>query len=227
MDSKDVAKALKSRVFPVLRAAGFTEFRTRTAWRVRDQVIDVVDFRSLGSYLGDGIGVTSHSFGSTVGVYYKALHATPWSTEPAPARPEEYECQARRVMMKSRFQLWCWRRDVWYVNRKGTNLEAVIADVQKAVAEQALPWLLEFGDLTRALEAFESRDESAMARGAMRELLGGTLNSFDRAETVSALALACGQRDRARQAWERMLANPYYQRVADLRATAEQRLAIL
>ena len=96
MDSKDVAKALKSEVFPSLREAGFTEFKTRAAWRVLDQVVDVVDFRSLGSYLGDAVGVTSHSFGCTVGVYYKALHAAPWAIEPVPLMPDESECQARR-----------------------------------------------------------------------------------------------------------------------------------
>lgn len=169
IDSREVAKALKTEVFPVLREAGFSEFRTRGAWRLRDHVIDVLDFRSLGSYLGGSVGVTSHSFVAAAGVYYKAVHAVPWAVEPLPKLPEEWRCQARRALRKSFFQVWCWRPDVWFVNREGTNLRKVVADVRRAVDEQALPWLGEFGDPTRALEAFESREESEMRRGIMLE----------------------------------------------------------
>src|SRR5262245_51111923 len=131
MDSKDVAKALKGDVFPILREAGFGDFSTRTAWRDGPHTIDVVDFRSLGSYLGGAVAVTSHSFVVTLGVYYKAMHAVPWTQEPLPARPEEWRCQARRVVRKTIFQFWCWRPDVWYVGAKGKNLKPVIAGVQK------------------------------------------------------------------------------------------------
>jgi hypothetical protein len=125
------------------------------------------------------------------------------------------------------FQLWCRRPDVWYVNPKGTNLEAVLADVRKAVQEQALPWFDEYRDLQVALCAFESRDDSEMRPGIVFELFGGGLNSFARAEKASALALACGQPQRAREAWERMLANPYYQRISDLQHEAKRRLGLI
>jgi len=94
-DSKDVAKELKAQIFPILRDAGFARFKTRTAWRDDAETICVVDFKSLGSYLGSAVGVTSHSFGAVAGVYFKAVHATPWSTEPVPDAPEEWRCQAR------------------------------------------------------------------------------------------------------------------------------------
>jgi len=227
VDSKDVAKALKAEVFPVLRKAGFTHFKSRTAWRDSDSTIAVVDFRSMGSSLGSAVGVTSHYFGGGAGLYYKDLHSTPWATEPLPALPEEWCCQARRVLRKSIWQLWCRRPDVWYVKRSGSNLASVVDDVLRAVEEQALPWLNELGNPAVALEAFESRPESEMRRGIMLESLGGQLNSFARAERASALALARGDRDRARAAWTRMLANPYYKAPSDLRSLAEARVALL
>jgi hypothetical protein len=119
-DSKDVAKELKARIFPILREAGFARFKTRTAWRDDTETISVIDFKSLGSYLGSAVGVTSHSFGAVAGVYFKAVHATPWSTDPVPEMPEEWRCQARRVLRKRIFQLRSWRPDVWYVKPDAT-----------------------------------------------------------------------------------------------------------
>jgi hypothetical protein len=226
-ESRDVAAGLKATVFPVLREAGFSRFKSRAAWRWCDAGVEVVDFHSLGSYLGSAVGVTSHSFGGNIGLYYKAMHAAPWSTEPMPELPGEAACHARRFLRKSMFQLWCRRPDVWYVNTKGTNLEAVLADVRKAVLEQALPWFDEYRDLEVALHAFESREDSEMRPGIMFEIFGGGLNSFARAENTAALALACGQPQRAREAWQRMLANPYYQRISDLQQEAKRRLALI
>jgi hypothetical protein len=226
-DSRDVSAGLKATVFPVLQEVGFSRFRSRAAWRWCDAGVEVVDFHSLGSYLGSAVGVTSHSFGGSIGVYYKAMHAAPWSTEPMPELPGEAACHARRCLRKSLFQLWCRRPDVWYVNPKGTNLQAVLVDVRRAVMEQALPWLDEYRDLEVALRAFESREDSEMRPGIGFELFGGGLNCFARAEATSALALACGRPQRAREAWQRMLANPYYQSISDLQQEAKRRLALI
>lgn len=164
-DSREVATALKSEVFPTLRDAGFTRFRSRAAWRDSENVVEVVDFHSLGSYLGSAVGATSHSFGGQVGLYFKALHATPWATEPAPEWPEEHACHARRFLRKSLFQLWHRRPDVWYVDPKGRNLNAVVSDVKRAAVEQALPWLDQYRDPARALDAFEGREDREMRSG--------------------------------------------------------------
>ena len=226
-DSKDVARALKTDVFPILREAGFTRFKTRTSWRDDADTISVVEFRSLGSYLGGAVRVTSHSFGAVTGIYFKAVHATPWATDPVPDLPEEWRCQARLVLRKRIFQLRSWRPDVWYVRPDAGNLAKVIADAGRAVREQALPWLDAMRDPNRALEAFELRSESEMRRGVMREMLGGTLNSLARADVASALALRLGQRDRARAAWQRMLDNPFYKGPSPARAQAEERLRLI
>ncbi|HET7291099.1 MAG TPA: DUF4304 domain-containing protein [Vicinamibacteria bacterium] len=226
-DSRDVAAALKSVVFPILRDAGFARFRARAAWRPGESAVEVVDFHSLGSYLGSAVGATSHSFGGSVGLYYKALHAVPWATEPVPEWPEEHACHARRFLRKSLFQLWHRRPDVWYVNSKGSNLDSVVSDVRKAVVEQALPWLDQYRDLARALDAFESREDREMRSGIALEMFGGGLNSLARAEAASALGLACGQPERARAAWQRVLDSPHYQRMPELRQEAERRLALI
>lgn len=177
--------------------------------------------------MGGALGVTSHSFGGSVGVYYKALHATPWATSPLPEQPEEPTCQARRFLRKSIFQLRCLRPEIWYVDRKGSNLDRVMSNVRKALEKQALPWLEALRDPEAALRAFESRSGREMLRGIMLEDFGGMRDSFARAEATSALALACGQPQRARDAWLRMLANPFYERTTPTRLEAERRLALI
>ena len=149
------------------------------------------------------------------------------ATEPVPDLPEEWRCQARLFLRKRTFQLRSWRPDVWYVKPNGGNLGKVMADVARAVHEQALPWLDDMRDLNRALDAFESRPESEMRRGILREILEGRLDSFARAEVSSALALRLGQRDRARAAWQRMLANPYCRGPSPMRSQAEERLRMI
>jgi hypothetical protein len=95
------------------------------------------------------------------------------------------------------------------------------------VQRQALPWLEELGDLERALRVFESRPDKTMSPGITREMYGGTIDSLARAELASALALALGNPQRAKDSWVRMLANPYYKALTDIRQTAERRIALI
>ena len=222
-----VTKELKTVVFPILRDAGFSEFTSRTGWRFRDHGTDVIEFRSLGSYVGGAVGVTSHSVAAAAGVYYRAVHQAPWATAAMPLRPQEPACHARLFLRKSLLQLVFWRPDVWYVSRTGGNLPRVIADLARAVQRQALPWLQELGDLERALGVFESRPDQTMSPGITRGMYGGTIDSFARAELASALALALADPRRAREAWVRMLANPYYKGLTDIRQIAERRIALI
>ena len=141
MNSQDVSKALKKEIFPFLRKKGFAQFTTRTAWKNDEHVISVINFASLGSYLGDRYGIlsrlTSHSFWIEAGLYFKAMHETPWAKSPAPNLPKVWECQARKTLKKSLRQFWCRRPDVWYVSTKGTGLDAIITDAKIAVQKQA------------------------------------------------------------------------------------------
>lgn len=47
MDSKLVSAELRVQVRPVLKAAGFSRFTDRTAWRYADDRVDVVNFQSF------------------------------------------------------------------------------------------------------------------------------------------------------------------------------------
>jgi hypothetical protein len=213
MDSKTVSRALREEVRPILKDAGFTRFTSRKAWRVDPDTVQVIDFQSLNSYLAEAIGTTTYSFGGHLGVYYVALRHVPWG-ERRETPPEEFHCQARRVLRKALEQPELPRADLWYVSPDGRNLPSVIADVSRAITEEAMPWFAYFSDVKNALEAFDARDEDFDA-GIAVELLSGRPNSAARAQITSALALALGEPRRAVAAWQRHLEEPFYQRLPD------------
>jgi hypothetical protein len=69
MDSKAVSKEIRGRVWPLLKAAGFTRFSTRSAWRYREGKIDVITFRSYNAYNASVMGVTPFSFSVNLGTF--------------------------------------------------------------------------------------------------------------------------------------------------------------
>src|ERR1700756_4978391 len=62
LDSSIVNREIKSAIRPLLQAAGFTQFTTRTGWRYAGEKIDVVNFQSFNSYLASSLGCTTYSF---------------------------------------------------------------------------------------------------------------------------------------------------------------------
>ena len=57
----------------MLRAAGFTQFSPRTAWRHRPGRIDVVSFQSFNSYNAAVTGCTTYSFCVNLGAFLTAI----------------------------------------------------------------------------------------------------------------------------------------------------------
>ena len=122
--------------------------------------------------------------------------------------------------MKSLPQQELPRRDVWYVDDRGENLEVVMNDVLHVFEAQAMPWFIAMSDLEDALNVFEGQRERFEDQGIAVELLGGQPGSYNRASIASAIAFSLGQKQRAIAAWETMLANPYYARHEDLKGKA-------
>ncbi len=222
MDSRIVTHELRKHIRPLLEANGFSTFTGRKAWRYLNQVIQVVDFRSLTTYLASVIGTTSFSFCVGLGIYYHAISKVPWGDKDLPSQPQESSCHARRILLKTVTQPELPRPDIWYVRPDGENLRIVVDDVRKALVDQALPWLSEFSKLETAMTAFESRHEIFIDEGIAVEIIGGNLGSLARARSISALAYALGQRQHAIEAWQVILRNPFYDRLEETRREAEE-----
>ena len=96
--SKDVNRALRQVVWPVLRDQGFVRRTGRTAWRDRPEQIDVINFWSHNAYNAGGLGITTASFQLQLGVHplCRTTDETPKSE--GELRPREYACDFRRLL---------------------------------------------------------------------------------------------------------------------------------
>ena len=100
MDSKVVNKYIKNKIWPYLKEQGFSQFNARNAWRTKDETIEVINFQSFNSYIAEGVGCTTYSFGINLGVYYKCYENTPWFTKEKIERVHEYDGHARFHLKK-------------------------------------------------------------------------------------------------------------------------------
>jgi hypothetical protein len=166
MDSKDVAQAIRSRLRPLLKAAGFDRFTSRTAWRFRGQAIGVVNFQSFNSYTASRVGCTTFSFAINLGCHYTFLPE--FGTSKFYDRdnlPQEYHCAFRRALRKLLSQPDFPRPDIWSVAADGSNLSACIDDAAEVLERDAKPWLARLCDAREALRIAEADDERFESSG--------------------------------------------------------------
>jgi hypothetical protein len=161
VDSSVVNREIKSVIRPSLQDAGFTQFTTRTGWRYAGEKIDVVNFQSFNSYLANSLGCTTYSFCVRLGCSFDAIpRSERVKRKDEFFRPEEYECHFRRPLQKTIQRPNLKRRDVWYVDPAGKNLDIVIADAKKAILETGLGWFSRFGDMKEVLRTLLEDAES-------------------------------------------------------------------
>lgn len=153
MDSIVVSRELRSVVWPLLKDAGFTVVRGRTAWRLLDDQTELVDFQSFDSHLAEGVGCTTYSFSVRLGLHLPDDTASP--TLAGDALPKEYEATFPFTALKRLRQPWFhpWgdarttdRRDVWFVREDGSNLDEVVADARDVIATSGLRQLAAYRD---------------------------------------------------------------------------------
>jgi hypothetical protein len=161
MNSSVVNKEIKSLIRPLLQEAGFTQFTPRTAWRYSRGQIDVINFQSFHSYLANSIGCTTYSFCVRLGCCFDAIpQSDKVKKKNGHPRPEECQCQFRLTLQKSIEQTNLKRTDVWYVDPTAKNLEAVIADAEKAILETGLTWFNRYSDPAEVLRTLLEDSES-------------------------------------------------------------------
>lgn len=213
-DSRDVNRALREMIWPVLKTMGFSRRTQRTAWRDRVGSIQVVNFQSFNSYLAEGLATTTFSFGVNLGVFYPAI--AEGSSVAAfikdRSRPAEYHCHARNHLGKGIAQpnepvvrrwfdprprspalgTWVDRPDVWFVLPDGSNVDLVVADALERILGVGIPWLDRLSDLAEARRHFEAVEDSEQAPGIVAEHYGGAMGSPARWHAIGALSAALG-----------------------------------
>lgn len=221
MNSQDVSKAIRRYTRPTLEEVGFTQFTARKAWRHLPGLVHVIDFQSLGHYLGQSLNTTSFSFGIDIGIQFTATSKYPWFGRVASEAPPRPGGHLTKSLRKRLNQPELPRPDVWYVDPNGENLPEVVRDARDAVLDQAMPWLEKYSDEAFALGALETRPDTFYEPGILNEDFGGVVGSLGRAMTASVLALELGDKKHAIEIWRNLLKNPYYELLDDIRRDAQ------
>ena len=191
MDSKVVSKLIRSEVWPVLRRLGFSKFDSRTAWRYRGPLVDVVNFQSFNTHLADGLGCTTFSFALNLGVYLRGSNferRVKIGPDGTP-RPQEYECSFRAPLKKRTPMDGFAREDIFYVAPGGRTMGAVMDEVLFLLEREAPSWFAAFDDLGTIVKALSGTDVSP--RGTENLGLGasGAPGSYSAADLLASLQL--------------------------------------
>lgn len=160
MDSRAVTREICEVILKPLASIGFDRRTSRSAWRQRGEHVEVVNFQSFNAYLADTIGCTTFSFAVKLGLW--PLYIPPrdsLKTDAGRVLPAEYQCPIRRHLQKRLKQIDLPRKDIWLVERDGSNLTRAVADAAAVLREDGLAWF----DALRTPEAvavlLEDHDE--------------------------------------------------------------------
>ena len=201
MDSKTVNKELNSVIRPLLKQNGFDKFSGRTYWRYHSDRIDILNFQSFNSYNADVLGCTTFSFTVNLSVYLTYLpEKTKIKEKEGILRPEEFQGHFRGGIKKGFEQPEFPRKDIWFIDNKGENIQTAINDCKNQIKKTGLDWYNKF-DTKEKIFAILTEDEMDMD-GTWGF---GNFDSPNRNELIAYTANELGQTDIATQKLQRLI----------------------
>jgi len=170
ISSPEVDKFLRRDLSPIIREDGFQKVSARKACCWRDQCVLVFQIRAVGSYFSDVTGWPPMSVGAWTGVYYDFIpvdrHRPPKIDLKGRLIPDEWQCHLRshlcRTLDQSRYTERLSnpaervRKDIWWLERSGSNIEEVVENMVLCFMDQAAPWFQRFADLSMAFSEIEA-----------------------------------------------------------------------
>ena len=213
MDSKEVNKAIRREVWPALKAVGFTKFTSRNGWRFHEDRVDVVNIQSFNSYLAEGLGCTTFSFGVNLGCLLRyvpevsAGRMKSWNGYPLPA---EYECHFRGGLRRTFVQPELERRDIWHIDAAGGYLDPSVNDARELLSSRGTDWFRRFEDRSAIIRILlEGEEDNDQLWGF------GAPGSPRRCYLTGYVAKTLGRADLAREYLLRAAATTSYASVAE------------
>jgi hypothetical protein len=153
VDSGHINKIMVRVVTPTLREIGFTRFRGREAWRYLDDPIWVFELKAVGPYFSTVTGFPPASLTARMSIFYLDFPDTPPCEVDKDGRliPKESRCHVKYGLDNIQDQtplrstqmtpLERSRKDIWWIEPDGGNVETVLEDIKKSILEYALPLL--------------------------------------------------------------------------------------
>ena len=153
--SAEVNKVIRRFVSPALQDRGFTKVQTRNNWRYLDDRIWVFGIRSIGN-TGLPDYFPSQSLHCEIGIYFldfpahprPAIRTKPKSDKDGLLAPKITDCHWRgnltligdqsQLRQGLRHSQERNRKDVWWVNEDGSNVEDVVEDIKQSFVKKGL-----------------------------------------------------------------------------------------
>jgi len=170
ISSPDIDKLLRKYLSPILRENGFAKVTARKAWGWQDHWFSVLQIRAVGKYFSDVTGWPPMSVCAWTGVYYDFIpfegHTPPRRDEKGRLVPDEAYCHMRshlsRCLDQSRFTDQLSnpaeraRKDIWWFERDGSNIEETVEDIALRFVSEGKPWFERYTDLSKTLADIEA-----------------------------------------------------------------------
>lgn len=163
MDSRVVNKSIKNHIWSFLKEQGFSKFTSRNAWRFNQDTIEIVNFQSFNSYLAELLGCTIYSFAVNLGIYFTFIPEqfpnNPIKKKDGLLLPDECECHFRKVLPKSLLQPELVRKNIWYINETGDDIDVAMVDVKHMLISDGLKWFEKYSQVDAVLETLLNEEE--------------------------------------------------------------------
>lgn len=198
-------KPLRKLVAPILREAGFQQVDARNGWSWRNDLIWVFNIRAVGNYFSGVTGWPPGSVCAWLGVFLTFAPRPNGMKIDDQERllPTEHLCHMRThlvsgVDQSSRIRLLGnpaerERRDIWWVQPDGENVDEVASDVARSLQNAGLPWYARVSNLESALRLVEG-ERDCFVKFVKVALLARRLGDDERWRKYDALAEAAARR---------------------------------
>lgn len=189
MDIKVVNKVINKNIWSFLKELGFIMFTSRSAWRFNQDTIEIINFQSFNSYLAEVLGCTTYSFTVNLAIYFTKIPdkfpKTTIKEKNGFLLPEESDCDFRKCLVKGLIQEEIKRRDIWYIDTMGNNIELAMDDVKQMLISDGLKWFEKYSHMEAVLETLLNEEEDlngthgfGRENSPIRNYIGGYIAYF-------------------------------------------------
>lgn len=167
----EVHNALKMHLFPTVRQYGFTKIKGKRCYKYNKSSVFVVSVEAVGKHFSDVTGFSPSSFMCTLGVYFPFVinkydpdgRGIAYDKDGLPIgislhqslRLENFAFSKQKVRRGINNPAETDRKDVWWVERDGTNAEEMVLDLVAAFQATAPEWFATYEDLETAFHEIE------------------------------------------------------------------------
>ena len=171
--SPEINKTIRKKLSPALKESGFTKVNTRHNWALVEECTWVVDITAVGKYFSDVTGWPSMSIHVNLGIYYNFIPTNDNNIKVEKNGtyfPKYHQCHLQHQLLSTLDQDMYMstlsnaaerkRKDLWWIEPDGSNLEEVIENVKRSFSAEGIDWFMENTNIDQAFHNIEKESSS-------------------------------------------------------------------